>query len=118
VRFAPAPPGRRSTPTLDLTVDTLERIQSWFADNCDGDWEHTNVVRIETLDNPGWHVRVDIYETDLHDKLFAPVAYGEDVETQDWVHCKVEAGTFHGFGGPTKLREILETFLAWAESDA
>jgi hypothetical protein len=98
-------------------MDALARLQAWFIENCDGDWEHTNVLRIETLDNPGWHLHVDIYETDLHDRPFTEVAYGLNADTQNWIHCKVEAGTFHGFGGPEKLREILETFLAWAEGE-
>lgn len=29
-------------------------IQDWFADRCDGIWEHRLGISIESTDNPGW----------------------------------------------------------------
>jgi len=37
----------------------LTELQAWYVVQCDGDWEHTYGVKIETLDNPGWMLRVD-----------------------------------------------------------
>ncbi len=34
-------------------MDTLNWIQSWYYENCDGDWEHSYGMRIDTVDNPG-----------------------------------------------------------------
>lgn len=31
-----------------------------------------------------------------------------------WLHCYVEVGVWNGAGDGTKLRLILEQFLAWA----
>lgn len=36
------------------------RLNRWFATQCNGDWEHMNGVKIETTDNPGWWVRIEI----------------------------------------------------------
>ena len=38
----------------ERTVLTFGNIIG-FANECDGDWEHENQVKIETVDNPGWH---------------------------------------------------------------
>jgi len=35
-------------------ANVMERIQDWYRRQCDGDWEHSYGVKIETLDNPGW----------------------------------------------------------------
>ena len=33
-------------------------LEDWYADLCNGDWEHTGGIKIETLDNPGWCITV------------------------------------------------------------
>ena len=39
-------------------MDALNWINGWFQSNCDGDWEHGFGITIETLDNPGWCVKI------------------------------------------------------------
>jgi len=38
----------------------LTWLQAWYPVQCDGDWEHEFGVRVETLDNPGWSLRIDL----------------------------------------------------------
>jgi hypothetical protein len=33
--------------------DLLKRLQDWYVSQCDGGWEHTYGISIDTLDNPG-----------------------------------------------------------------
>ena len=33
---------------------------NWYKTNCDGDWEHSYGITLQTLDNPGWHLTVDL----------------------------------------------------------
>ncbi|MFT5930929.1 MAG: hypothetical protein ACI93G_000001, partial [Hyphomonas sp.] len=37
----------------------------WYQSQCDGDWEHSFGLKIESLDNPGWSVHVDLEGTSL-----------------------------------------------------
>jgi hypothetical protein len=30
----------------------LERLERWYAAQCNGDWKHTYGITLETLDNP------------------------------------------------------------------
>jgi hypothetical protein len=92
--------------------DLLIGLESWFTDNCDGDWEHGWGVRINTLDNPGWSVDIDLAGTLLFGKPFAQVR--EERAENDWVHCWIDAGVFKGRGGPKNLSEILGLFLSWS----
>ena len=46
-------------------MNTINWISTWFASQCDGDWEHENQIRIETLDNPGWDIVIDLSGTEF-----------------------------------------------------
>ena len=97
--------------------DTVSRLQRWYAAQCDDNWEHQYGVKIDTLDNPGWSLEVDLTGTNLMNREFVEV----DLERSelDWVRCRLQGAKFEGFGGPENLCEILGTFLSWAgESDA
>jgi hypothetical protein len=45
--------------------DVLAQLQRWYSEQCDGEWEQSFGVVIESLDNPGWRVRVDVDGTPL-----------------------------------------------------
>jgi hypothetical protein len=39
---------------------SIERMEEWFANQLNGDWEHQGDISITTLDNPGWLIEVDL----------------------------------------------------------
>jgi hypothetical protein len=51
--------------------DSLTWLQAWYASQCNGDWEHEYGVSIETLDNPGWLLKLDLQETGMDGLTFA-----------------------------------------------
>jgi hypothetical protein len=81
-----------------MQFDYLGRLQDWYRSQCNGDWEHEYGISVETLDNPGWHLRIDLADTPLDKKNFEPIKI-EKSET-DWFACKVSDHKFEGFGGP------------------
>ncbi len=94
-------------------MNVLPELQRWYESQCNEDWEHQYGVKIDTLDNPGWSVIIDLDDTDLEGKPFQTV---EDLEPErDWIKCWVEDTKFNGVGGPLKLEEILQTFLKWVK---
>lgn len=95
-----------------MTMEPLDAIQEWYAACCDGEWEHTYGVRIETLDNPGWTVDIDLAGTPLERKPFSLLNL-KRTET-DWLNCQIISGNFKGRGGPKNLGEILRIFRDWA----
>lgn len=94
-------------------MDTLSEIQAWYQSQCDGDWEHSWGVTIESMDNPGWSVTVDLIETELEDRSFDAIDPPDD--QQDWIQCKVAGAKFIGYGGPLALEKMLRIFLDWAK---
>jgi len=89
-------------------------LQDWYEAQCDGDWEHQYGVEINTLDNPGWMVKVDLAGTNLEGASFATVDETHRSE-DDWIYCEVRDGRFWGSGGTHNLLEILRLFRSWAE---
>ncbi|UOQ53884.1 immunity 53 family protein [Hymenobacter cellulosivorans] len=93
-------------------ANILTWIQNWYLSQCDGEWEHEYGVKIETLDNPGWWVRIDLAYTDLED-IRLEVSVGESAD--DWHYIKVVDKVFDASGDPTKLEFLLNEFRALAE---
>lgn len=94
-------------------MDFLKWLNEWYKSNCNGDWEHCNQIKIETLDNPGWWVKIDLSDTELENQSFEKniIQNGDD----DWMFCRVENNIFSASGDPNKLIKILEIFKLWAE---
>ena len=47
-----------------MDSNLIHWIEKWYKGNCNGDWEHSYGITIETLDNPGWDFTIDL--TVLH----------------------------------------------------
>lgn len=90
-------------------MDTTQKFQTWYNNQCDGTWEHQYGVSIDTLDNPGWVVLVDLVGTDMQSVQMEPII--EENTEDDWLRCKIDDGKFVGNGGALNLDAILRIFL-------
>lgn len=94
-------------------MDTLEKLENWYLSQCNGEWEHYSGFSIQTLDNPGWAVTIDLKDTDFESDESWKI---ERHETEfDWIVCQLVDNSFQGNGGPRNLREILDIFFDWSE---
>lgn len=91
----------------------LIRLQAWYKAQCNGDWEHLYGIKIDTLDNPGWTICIDLNETEYEDKKFKEI--DRQTSENDWCQCEVKNNKFYGAGGPDNLSEALTFFLDWIE---
>ncbi|WHY01339.1 immunity 53 family protein [Neobacillus sp. DY30] len=100
-------------------MDSLIWLQKWFAKQCDGDWEHSYGISIETLDNPGWRVKISLQNIDVEQKDI--VILNSERNESDWIHCKIaydkelDGIYFWGYGGIENLGEILDSFRRWVD---
>jgi hypothetical protein len=101
--------------------DELARLQRWYADQCEEEtgpdrtpWQHRYGVQIQTIDNPGWSVGIDLVGTTLEG---ATMPMRElDNGDEDWCTCGIHEGRlFSGVGDPSKLTMILAELLRLAE---
>jgi hypothetical protein len=96
----------------DATI--LQRFQWWYFSECNGDWEHQHGITINTIDNPGWGIRIDLSTTPADARQFNrfEIERAED----DWIHAWVEDHKWNAACGPLNLEEALGLFVAWTES--
>ena len=91
-------------------TNVLRRLQDWYKSNCNDDWEHSYGISIQTLDNPGWIVKVDLQETDLETLQFAR-QFQSSTDENDWFTCKIQDGSLAIACGPENLEQVLTIFL-------
>jgi len=99
-----------------MSGSALQRLQAWYLSECNEDWEHQYGVTIDTLDNPGWLMTIDLVETSLDGR----VTSGRRIDRteSDWLQFESDGQTFKAAGVALNLEELIEAFLSWAEEDA
>jgi hypothetical protein len=112
-------------------MSDLDWLAGWYAAQCDGNWEQHAGVSIQSIDNPGWWVKIPLDGTDLApraldamlDRVGTPPAVIEwkdgaplrvEAAGEDWMICQIKGGRFDGAGDPTRLQAILQCFRHWA----
>ena len=83
-------------------------LQNWYADQCNGDWEHEYGVNIQTSDNPGWIIDIDLAFTPLENIEIPYTLF--DTSENDWYGFSIRDKKFHGAGDANKLGKIIEVF--------
>ncbi len=96
-----------------MNKDLFPWIEKWYANNCNGDWEHSYGITIETLDNPGWEIKIDLKNTSLENENIDYILTENSEE--DWYGIKVENSQFIGTGDPYKLSFLIEKFRQFTE---
>ena len=100
-------------------MNVLVRLQTWYSHQCNGEWEHSSGITIQSCDNPGWWVKISLTGTSLQTKPFTDFAEGVDAQRfplgSHWLCCHIENSIWHGAGDETKLERLIEIFLTWAE---
>ena len=96
-----------------MSKDNLEWLEEWYRRQCDGTWEHSYGVRLDTLDNPGWQLTIDLTGTSAENSK--PQNISLDSPAGDWIACSLTAHSFKGSGDPRKLEQIIGVFRKWVE---
>ena len=94
-------------------MTTLERLQRWYTNQCNSEWEHGFGVKIETIDNPGWACIISLAGTALEDQEFATVNIQRS--ENDWLMLSATSTEFKIYCGPKNLEESLIIFCDWAQ---
>ena len=94
-------------------MNELNWLQEWYSKQCDGEWEHIYGVEIETLDNPGWHIKIDL--KDIKKEYDRTNKISIDYDDGEWISCTISPEKFEGSASCKKLEEVISTFRSWVE---
>lgn len=89
-------------------TEGFDFLQQWFLAHCDEDWEHDQGVLIESLDNPGWSLKVGLLGTELQGTRMEMRVLRPD--QADWVTSWSDGEAFEAACGPLALGAAIEEF--------
>lgn len=88
--------------------NVLVWLQKWYLSECDGDWEHENTINIESLDNPGWLIKIHVSYTSIGHVEIETVNVEND--ENDWYFYEIKDAVYRAAGDPDKLEFLLLKF--------
>lgn len=94
--------------TENLTVNNIQWIEDWYKNECNGDWEHTYGISIQTIDNPGWMIQIDLQDTSLENLHIDPEK--AEISDFDWYALQIKDKKFTAAGDPAKFNFLLGKF--------
>lgn len=97
-----------------ISNNLLHFLEEWYESQCDEDWEHEFGIAIDTLDNPGWTLAIDLAGTECENQPFNEINWEKD--ENNWVQCNVVNNQFLGSGGPRNLQNLIQIFFDWRNS--
>jgi hypothetical protein len=92
-------------------MDAISLLESWYSAQCNSDWEHAYGVKINTLDNPGWSLIIDLRATSAESRSLSRSKI--ERTDDDWIHYWVENCQFNAYCGAGNLGETIEIFVRW-----
>ncbi|WP_199753230.1 Imm53 family immunity protein [Actinoplanes sp. ATCC 53533] len=95
--------------------DYFDYLANWYAAQCDDDWEHEFGIRLQTLDNPGWNLQIDLVGTELEGQVLGMTR--RDLEGGGWIVVAADGALFEVSCDPMSLRLAIHEFKQLVESD-
>lgn len=92
-------------------------LAEWYAAQANGVWEHDYGVKIDTLDNPGWDLRIDVTDTALQ---AASLPLEEHENGDHWMRIwkNEEERVFNAAGDATALPAMISRFRRWVTENS
>jgi hypothetical protein len=94
--------------------DNLEWLDTWYQNQCDGEWEHSRGMRLESLHERGWQLTIHLVGTSAANT--SPQRLNLDTPCGEWIQCSISEDRFQGSGDPRKLEQIIGVFRQWVDA--
>lgn len=99
---------------MGTMINNLEWLDGWYQRQCNGEWEHSEGVQLEALEQRGWQLTISLTGTSAENSM--PQKLSLDSSTGDWIACSISADRFEGAGDPKKLEQIIGVFRKWVDA--
>jgi hypothetical protein len=96
--------------------NVLVWLQKWFLSECDGEWEQEYGLHIETIDNPGWLLEIDLKYTTFENIQVETRQI--DNSENDWYFYGIKNSVYKASGDPNKLEFLLLKFKEIVETNS
>ena len=92
----------------------VSKLEEWYERQCNDEWEHSYGIKIDTLDNPGWSIKIDLKGTKRQGAELKRMSI-ERTE-QNWIFYWTEENQFQICCGPKNFTEAADLFVEWFDS--
>jgi hypothetical protein len=99
---------------MAMQRDNLEWLEEWYQSQCNGDWENSRGMRLESLKEPGWRLTIHLDGTTAANRR--PQQLNLDTPCGEWIACSLSGDRFQGSGDPHKLEQIIGIFRHWVDA--
>ena len=90
----------------------MNKLINWYREQCNGNWEHQYGFTIETTDNPGIWLQIDLLDTGID--LTSREVYSENNSDTDWIVASVKDCKFDGACSLQNLDKLIGIFFSKA----
>ncbi len=90
-------------------MDVLDWLAQWFQSQCDDDWEHGSGITTESIDNPGWSIKVALAGTDCDGRTLERTNCNYEHAT-DWWTCWTADNVLTGAADLSSFAQCLRHF--------
>jgi hypothetical protein len=101
-----------------MSLNNLEWLETWYQQQCNGEWEHSQGVHLDTLvdspDRDGWQLTINLHGTSAEN--MPPQKITLDSSGGDWIDCRLSSSRFQGAGDLRKLEQIIGIFRKWVDA--
>lgn len=96
----------------------LISIAKWYAFQCDGKWEKSNGVQLDTVSEGGWWLKIDL-KPEIFKRItkIPDIRRGIDEYPEAWIHFSVSDSVFVGSCAPLELPNLISIFLEIVDLD-
>ena len=91
----------------------LEWLEKWYKSQCNNEWEHNFGIKIETIDNPGWTLSIDLEDTEHNLNMVNWSQFGDF--DKRWVGFKIEKNVYYASSDPENLNTLIYIFKEFIE---
>jgi Immunity protein 53 len=104
------PPPAPWTHAPSETSGAASKLQQWYWNSCDGNWEHDYDIQINPLPDPGWSLTIELIATEWEDLELEPITYR--ASEADWFHVRTTERGIRTTCGPLNLETAINESLA------
>jgi hypothetical protein len=89
---------------------------SWYESNCDGYWEHSYGINIQSTDDPGFSITIDLKETECEGAPSRIIEHDflkryEENPVKRWYKIEVEQDKFVAYSSIASFDEVFRVFF-------
>lgn len=110
-------PGKSQDSDDDRVADpnNFAWLCSWYAAQANEEWEHEFGIHLDTLDNPGWTLAIDVAETGLDASAFPTFEWDSGTE---WIRMRGDSDSskIRGACSPHQLETVVGAFRKWVSA--